>query len=56
MRVPCKNCKDRKIPKTCETTCKKWIEYRKEYEKTKEIIRQQKILKRIFFGGSNENN
>jgi len=27
---PCKGCKERTIPKTCEKTCPKWQEFRKQ--------------------------
>lgn len=32
MKVPCKGCKDRLIPKTCESSCDRWNTYKAEAE------------------------
>lgn len=45
---PCKNCKDRTIPKQCEKTCQKWKEYKESLAKENNDIKMQKTLnKRI---------
>ena len=35
-KSPCKNCLDRKIPKTCEKDCIKWKEFKEIHEKERE--------------------
>lgn len=45
-KVPCKGCKDRKIPKTCESTCERWIKYKKEQQTEKSQIKYIKDLER----------
>lgn len=45
MEVPCKNCEDRKIPKTCERTCKKWISYKQKHNKERE---KYKIMQSVY--------
>lgn len=45
-KVPCKDCQNRKIPKTCESTCEKWINYKKEKNKEKELYIQAKLIEK----------
>lgn len=45
---PCQNCKDRKIPKTCENTCSKWLQYKKEKEIFDKQEQERKDLKKAF--------
>lgn len=53
---PCKDCKDRTIPKYCERTCDKWIKYKSKHTKTKEAIRQERKIKDMlwkhYWGGN----
>ena len=42
--IPCQNCKDRTIPKTCETNCLKWIKYKKELEQAKQLSKLDKQM------------
>lgn len=44
MEAPCKDCKERLIPKTCEKTCEKWKYYEKEKIKENKIVEQNKKL------------
>ncbi len=44
IKSPCKDCKKRTIPKTCEKTCENWINYKKNYEEQKETCRKRKEL------------
>lgn len=43
MTAPCKNCPDRTIEPNCHTTCKKYLEWRKFVDETrqKEIAYKQ---------------
>lgn len=43
MTAPCKNCPDRTIEPNCHTTCKKYLEWRKAVDETrqKEIAYKQ---------------
>ena len=45
MEAPCKDCKDRTIPKHCELRCERWKKYREEYEKQKKRIDDFKNIK-----------
>lgn len=42
--APCRDCQERKIPKTCEKTCQKWINFKKELEQEKEKINNEKYI------------
>ena len=57
--VPCKDCKERTIPKTCEHSCKKWAEYKKELDNRKSKIKfakdLEKAINRQIWRNSNEN-
>ena len=44
IEAPCKDCKNREIPKTCEKNCEMWHKYRKELEKEREVIFNEKNL------------
>lgn len=44
-KVPCKNCPNRKIPKTCEGECQKWQEYQRLNKEEKVKILKEKRLK-----------
>lgn len=44
---PCKNCKNRKIPKTCETTCELWQTYYQKKQKEQEIIKTNKKMHKL---------
>lgn len=43
---PCKNCNQRTIPKTCESTCEKWQQYANQKKKEKESITKHKEIER----------
>lgn len=43
-KVPCKNCPNRKIPKTCENDCEDWKKYKTELIEEKKLIQQTKML------------
>lgn len=45
-KVPCKECSNRTIPKTCEASCEKWIKYKKEQQLEKSQIKYFKDLER----------
>jgi hypothetical protein len=42
IQVPCKNCPDRKLH--CHTTCKKYIDYKKEIEASNARERLEKAI------------
>lgn len=44
IEAPCKDCKDRKIPKTCEKTCDKWNKYRAELDVARDKIQKERLL------------
>lgn len=44
IKSPCKDCEERKVPKTCETTCAKWAYFKKKSEEQKEIIKKKKEI------------
>lgn len=45
-RVPCKDCADRKIPKSCEPTCERWKKYKHDLEQEKKMVREAKALEK----------
>ena len=42
---PCLNCKNRTIPKDCESTCELWQKFKVEKEKERKLILESKQLK-----------
>lgn len=49
---PCKGCKDRCVEPNCHNTCRKYIDWKAEYEKLKD--RKSKEA-RIYWSGLNKN-
>lgn len=43
-KSPCKNCEKRTAPKTCESTCKEWVAFKKKHKEQKEIIKRKKEI------------
>ena len=52
--APCQNCKNRKIPKTCEDTCELWIEYKKKKEKADAEVKKKRNIKSMFIDMYND--
>lgn len=42
--APCRDCQERKIPKTCENTCQKWIDFKNALEQEREKINNGKYI------------
>ena len=48
LSAPCQNCPNRTKPKTCEQTCEKWAEYKKQKDSLDQENRKKKTVTRMF--------